>query len=61
MSPQVSCKSKGQHSFSLLVIIACSGGSNSGLGMGFKFVVMLIVSFMDGVTYVRDVKGLCRL
>jgi hypothetical protein len=31
MSPQVSCKSKGQHLFSLLLYAGCSSGSNSGL------------------------------
>jgi hypothetical protein len=56
MSPQVSCKSKGQHLFSLLVFIACSSGSNSGLGRAFQVVVMFIDSFMDDVTYVRGVK-----
>jgi hypothetical protein len=32
MSPQVPCKSKGQHLLSLLVFIGCSNGSNIGLG-----------------------------
>jgi hypothetical protein len=32
MSPQVSCKSKGQHLFSLLLYAGCSSGSSIGLG-----------------------------
>jgi hypothetical protein len=32
MSPQVSCKSKGQHLFSLLLYAGCSSGSNNGMG-----------------------------
>jgi len=56
MSPHVPWKSKGQHRFSLLVFTGCSSGSNSGLGLGFLFVVMFIDSSMDDVTYVRDVE-----
>jgi hypothetical protein len=32
MSPQVSCKSKGQHLFSFLLYAGCSSGYNSGMG-----------------------------
>jgi hypothetical protein len=32
MSLQLSCKSKGQYLFSLLLYAGCSSGSNSGLG-----------------------------
>jgi hypothetical protein len=32
MSPQLQCKSNGQHLFNLLELIGCSSGSNIGLG-----------------------------
>ena len=35
MSPQVPCKSKGQHRFSYLVFTGCSSGSSSGMGWGY--------------------------
>jgi hypothetical protein len=50
MSPQLPCKSNGQHLFNLLVFVGCSSGCN----MGLQVVVMFIGSFMGDFTYVRD-------
>jgi hypothetical protein len=54
MSPQVSCRSKGQHLFSLLSCAGCSSGSNSGLGWSSGLVWCFPDSFMDDVTYVGN-------
>jgi hypothetical protein len=57
MSPQVHCKSEGQHLFSLLVFTGCSSGCNCRLGWASRlFVVSFIDSFMDDVTCVKDVE-----
>jgi hypothetical protein len=43
ISPQVPCKSKCQHRFSLLVFIGCSSGSNSGLGWASRLLWCLLI------------------
>ena len=53
MSAQLPSKSKGQHRYSLLEFTVCSSGSNGGLGWAS---ILIIYSFMDDVTYVRDVE-----
>ena len=51
MSPQVPCKSKGQHRFSLLLFTGGSGGSNSGLGWPSSLMwCLLILSWMTSLT-----------
>jgi len=55
MSPPVPFNSKGQRPFSLLVLIGCSSGSN-WIGVGFQVVVIFIDSFVDDLTYVRNIE-----
>jgi hypothetical protein len=51
MSPQVPCKSKGQHVFSLLLYAGCSSGCNSGLGCSSNLVWCFpILSWMTSRT-----------
>jgi len=51
MSPQVPCKSKGQHLFSLLVFTVCSSGCDSGLGWASILLwCLLILSWMTSLT-----------
>ena len=50
-SPQVSCKSKGQHRFSLLVFRGCSSGSSIGLGWASILLRCLLnLSWMTSLT-----------
>jgi hypothetical protein len=60
MSPQLPCKSNGQHLFNLLVSVGCSSDFNGELGWAFQVVVMLINSCMDEVTQ-GLLKCLCRV
>jgi len=60
MSPEVPCKSKGQHRFSILVFIGCSGGCNSGLGWASGlYWGLLILSWMTSLTWgmLKSVRG----
>jgi len=47
VSPQVPCKTKGQHRFSLLLFTGCISGCNSGLGWAYSLMwCLLILSWM---------------
>ena len=61
VSPQVPCKSKGQHRFSLLVFTVCSSGCSSGMGWAYSLLwCLLILSWMTSLTW-GMLKCVCRV